>query len=174
MESTDWIPGKIGNALSFDGVNESVNTSDKDYFSPSVNTVAFSLWARIPSNAPAVGDGTRGGSGAVLIGKGMPSNYEWSLENDGNSKLFFTSYVPTGGSHGWVQVNRAMNDGQWHHYAGVMKEPSTRMTLYIDGVQAGVTTTFFNSPMVNGTAPLTIGQRGDGNYFTGDIDDVRI
>lgn len=163
---------KSNAGYSFDG-NDDVTFTDQDYFSPFVNDLSISFWARVPSSAPA-GGGTCGGTGRYIVSKGNGSNeWEWNFKNVSNTSICFAMYDPTGGTiHAQTSYSMTMNDNTWHHYA-VTIDYLTNVSMYVDGVLRSTDTTF-SSSMGNQAQPLQIGRRGDGNYFVGDIDDVRI
>jgi hypothetical protein len=83
------------------------------------------------------------------------------------------------GGTGDLYSNTPVEDGQWHHVAGIFRKP-TRVTggglkfLYVDGVLDG--TQAVTSEHTIYTDPLMIGGNATwiGREFTGGIDDVRI
>jgi hypothetical protein len=166
-----FVTGKYGQALNLDG-NDSVNIPDKNYFSPSVNDLTVSTWIKIPTNASSQGNGSCRNAGRYFIAKGGSSNWEWGFENDRNNRLCFNTYTLSGSNHATVSVSRTMNDNVWHHYAATMDD-GVSLKLYVDGNLVAIQTTF-SSTMGNGTNPLQIGRRGDGNYFIGQTDNVRV
>jgi len=66
-------------------------------------------------------------------------------------------------------------DGQPHHIAGVYDSVADTLTLYVDGVVAGSTSTVGFTPR-QGTEELNIGRANDGfsQGFAGDISEVRV
>ena len=58
--------------------------------------------------------------------------------------------------------------GAWHHVVGVADDVSKTITLYVDG-QAKNSSTYSGTLYDHGTSAYSIGQ-----YFTGNLDDVRI
>lgn len=66
--------------------------------------------------------------------------------------------------------------GKWFHFAGVF-QPNGFVRLYIDGKLTAESTTAPPSVLVDSSAELRIGARGDGladTYFKGLIDDMRL
>jgi len=161
-----------GSAISFDGIDDLVVVADRDTFSPPVNTMTISFWAKIPTTATALGNGSCGSTGRYFIAKGNTNQWEWAVENDNNSKLCVNLWQLNSNNHGNVSISRTLNDGLWHHYA-ITLTYLTRLVLYLDGVQVASTTSF-SKTMGNGTEPLRIGGRADGNNFWGILDEVRI
>ncbi len=159
-------------ALDFDGVSGFVDIPDQNFFSPSVNDLTISMWAKVPVSAPAIGNGACGGAGSYLIAKQGASDWEWTFENDRNTALCFSLWRLNGQSHANVPRARTVNDGLWHHYAATI-DYLANLSLYVDGVLVGSRTTFAGT-MGNGIQPLQIGKRGTGDYFTGQVDDVQV
>ncbi|MBP9716737.1 MAG: DUF2341 domain-containing protein [Candidatus Levybacteria bacterium] len=170
MKDDQCIAGKC---LLFNGSSSYVSTADRDAYSPSVNSISVSFWAKIPTNATATGNGSCGAAGAYMVAKGNTSNWEWGFENDNNTLLCLDLFQTGGNAHKLISVSRTMNDGQWHHYAATI-EPGTLVTLYVDGVLVTSSNSGFSGSMGNGTQPVEIGRRGDGNYAGEYVDDVKI
>ena len=75
------------------------------------------------------------------------------------------------------QGSTPMNDGEWHHIAGVRKSAWDAVYLYVDGIQVGSTTNdSVNS--TNNTSPVQIGNLYNypdlSYHFDGLIDSVAI
>ncbi len=78
----------------------------------------------------------------------------------------------------WTDVssNIDVNDGQWHHIAGVFASDSNKR-LYVDGTLRAVMSE--SIPSSAAAQYLTIGRDGDSNpnperYFEGDLDEIRV
>lgn len=172
--ANDSVTGKIGTALDFDGVDDYVRINDQNVFSPVVNDMSVSVWAKVPVSAAAVGDvGGCGNTGALLLSKGSSANgWEWLFENNNNSKICFTTHQSTGSPHAVTYYNMTLNDGGWHHYVGTI-DYLNRQALYVDGVEVSSVTSFTGT-MTNSISNVLVGRRSDGNYFTGQMDDVRM
>jgi hypothetical protein len=170
--------GPLGQALSFDGIDDGVSFADQAAYSPATNDITVGVWARVPTNAPPVGDGEcNGGEGGYFFTKASDGGWEWEFENESNSRLCFRLAREFGPTHALVDDFRTVNDGQWHHYAATVDDLN-QVNLYVDGDLASSTTSFSGS-MVNDSASLWLGRHGNahvyGNrYFTGDLDDARI
>ena len=166
--------GKLGSALSFDG-SDGVDVSDQDYFSLSNNDITVAVWAKVPKSVSAVGDGMVGNTGRYFVAKDTQtpaSNGEWGFENDNNTLLCFDLWQLSGSNHASVCDSRTVNDGEWHYYVATV-DYLNELILYIDGAFT-TSTTSFTGVMGNGIKDVQIGRRGDGNYFDGSIDDVKI
>lgn len=67
----------------------------------------------------------------------------------------------------------AINDGQWHHLAGVVLSTNV-IQLYVDGRLEAQTSTTHTGYAGYATPRLNIGHTGTTGYFTGQIDEIRI
>ena len=168
-----WSSGKIGSAVSFDGINDYITVTDN-------STINF-------------------GSGALTISgwfKTSSSSNEYILEKDINActnASWLVGVTTAGGcaagkldaligttSTSCAQEDMCsattVNDGIWHHFA-LVRNPSATNYLYIDGKldaqktdQGGSTTN---------TQPITIGAANNdsgsySSFFNGLIDEIRL
>ncbi len=187
--TTSPTPGKIGQALYFDGLNDSVNIPNSSSFSlTATDRFSIFLWMKeatstifSPSYKPLInkiGDPStfkgfwfqRGGSnnGGILnqsLQAGFSSNF-------GTNNYFCN--MGTGSGAGNVL------DDRWH-YVGFTYDGSQAIAgikIYIDGVDdtvSGLTCgSFVNGSPTSNTTPIVIGREFTGPYFKGNIDDVRI
>ena len=163
-----WVDGKRGKALNFDGVNDYVGVSDQSIFSPSVNPITVSAWVKLPGDA---GGGASGGAGKYIVSKGAASNWEWAIEYDGGD-IFLDAWLLGGTEHMIALYTGLRGDSNWRHIA-ITLQASVKAELFVDGISRSSDTTP-SSSMGNGTATVRVGARGDGNYFNGLIDEVRV
>ena len=139
-----------GNALAFDGVDDEVRTAAAPTFGTGDFTVETWVRTSTASTSPFVAVGSVGG------------NDYWLGMVNGNA----TISVSGGGCVGTSLIN----DGHWHHLAGVRS--GTSLTIYVDGIAQ---TTVANGNGASPTAPLGIGSFGNGSYFwPGSLDEVRL
>lgn len=151
-------------SVHFDGTDDYIQTNVPPIASGAARTVE--AWIKTTSNT----DPNLGGVQNVIVDMGVHStgnrftlnvlfNYAIRLEVQGN------------GLSGTIPVN----DGLWHHVAGVYNPAATnKISLYVDGVLdvAGNLTVAVNT---SATGDVVIGRRADGlNRFNGNIDEVRI
>jgi regulation of enolase protein 1 (concanavalin A-like superfamily) len=158
-----WITGKDGNALQFDGVNDTVLAGNAAALT---GTTDFTLgaWVKVNSGSAlgtVIQQREPGGSG--YLG-------EYMLNVNANGTVNFFVYG-TSGYQFDLTTTTTVNDGQWHYLSGVRS--ATTGYLYIDGVQAATASGTIQS--LNALA-VSIGYdyRDTNKHFTGLIDDVRI
>ena len=113
----------------------------------------------------------KGGLGSDSVGQNM--NYGIWMTNAEKVKAGFET---SAGADQYVTSVNSYNDGHWH-YAVVTNDGST-LRLYIDGVQVATKALAGASPENTGTKPVRIGANSrvtpPGNFFTGELDEVRI
>ena len=162
---SDWVDGKLGQALDFDGSNDHITIPDGSNFKPS-GSVSISAWVKTTANTAGDAD--------IILGRGGSGGDDgYSLEVRGNKASF---YSQNGGpfATGDVQSDADVNDGIWHHLVGVY-DTSNNM-IYLDGSLASTTAVGFTTILHDASATPTIGKRPDqlSLYFNGLIDEVRI
>ncbi|MDP3772440.1 MAG: LamG domain-containing protein [bacterium] len=155
--------GKIGQALSFDGVDDRVNIGS----SASLNILgdfSFSGWFKANGNYTTA-------QAFVANSNGQSGNYAVTFALTDN-KFEFWNWA--GGSN--ITSTRSISDDNWHHYAATRTGTTGNWTLnlYIDGILDKTETSTTNPA---GDSFITaIGRFGefDGYYLNGNLDDVRI
>lgn len=162
-----WAPGqgRIGGALDLDGTRSFVDCGDAVDFSCR-DRLTVSLWFK--SRSARKGNQT-------LIAKG---NDSWSLSTAGEKgHLVFALNGPetTGKDKHkmpWVTSKEGVDDGQWHHVAGVYD--GEHVSLYVDGALAG--TVAASGPLTLNSEPVWLGNNpaARGLFFNGWLDDVRL
>lgn len=155
-----WVPGKIGGALSFDGVDDYVNCgSDKSLELSSAFTLAgwFKFEPRIA-----------GGKGFVQKGVStFEYDYMFYLSTSGHASLYFKN---PGGTFFYSVYIVDIRDGLFHHWTGTFD--GRYLKLYIDS-QLKETKDTGGTKVRTTTSNLTIGF-GYGNYAKMLADEVRI
>ena len=154
--STTTKPGRIGQALEFDGSDD--RTSHGSVFNTSTEDFSVSVWVKTD-----VGYVDQGSSSNGILAKGLGSPYWGIYFNSNNQPYFSINNVSNAG------ISTAINDGQWHHLVGIRSGDT--LIIYLDTVRGtdGATTGTV------GSGSFYIG--GDGStarYFNGTIDDVRV
>ena len=171
MGSSSAVTGTYHYSPSFvlSGINYQDVTS-----SPSLQLSQFSVAAWFKTSTNFGSDAfiiNKGGVGSESSGQNL--NYGiWMTSTEQIRAGFETSTA----ADQYVTSVNTYNNNQWH-YAVVTNDGST-VRLYIDGVQVGTKSTLGASPESSGTKPVRIGANSritpPGNFFTGNIDEVRV
>ena len=171
--NTDWIKGKAGKALDFDGTDDYVTvpqTANLDGFSQ----FTISAWIKQDSSKDA----------AFLSTKNSNNSGPYYVWINGNGSItFFASAVNANNRYSYITTNTTglITYGAWHHVVAVFNG-STDLTVYVDGVSYtgtyGSAGSAFSS-VVDTSIPILIGTYSTygpdaGIEFNGKIDEVRI
>ena len=168
--SPTWTTGKLGDALTFAGSNESVSVPDTAALDLA-GSWTVSGWVNFSSLPGA-------GNVAWIVEKTNASNqgnYSIGYENkfiDGNSTLM-VYYTSSGGST-YVEDPSPISLNTWYLVTGVWDSSSQYLYLYINGslVSAGYTGA---APQTGSGVPLYIGNSQYNNSgLDGVIDDVHV
>ena len=174
MDDSDWISGKIGNALDFDGSgNQYVRLLGVPDLLDGLTEVTVCAWLKynpasvesdgtiISSYSPGVGvlfwvDNVGGGSGNQNTVSFNVSDSSGSNQVEGSTDLVIT--------------------GQWDHYCGAYSSAAPFLRLYKNGVLDQEKTTGYFAPTIVGNGEdiqfgaSLYGQR----LLNGALDDIRI
>ncbi len=166
----EWTKGKKGGALKFDG--------KKDYIAI---TKAFYKRTGIPAMTVAAWIRTSNPNEQVIAS--FDGNEYWQLGINGtiakNGQVAWSVMTDAGPLN--LGGRTRVDDGKWHHVAGVFE--NGRSTIYVDGIADGtmVTGHTFGTGKrrygflgVGSKADDYDGTKAAGTYFAGDMDDVRI
>ena len=159
MEEADWIPGKFGSALYFDGT-EGISTAYTSF-----PTTAFTLSAWIKYT-----------TGGVIIGR---LNSAWT--SAANGSFMFSANAGSFGLYGrWSNASvdhqvatTGHTDGNWHHIATTWD--GALIKDYLDGVQ--LDTQNEAGSFSGSTLAIYLAQRqysASPARFTGGIDNIKI
>jgi hypothetical protein len=160
-DNAQWIPGKVGGAISFNGSNYVEVADHPSIGTDLTNGFTVSTWFRSRVPLPATG-GTR-----------TPRMLE---KGDG---YFFLMNPGTGGMNLLVKKNNAnftaslgdsLDANVWYHITGTFD--GTTIRVYLNGDLKG--STALAAPMDDDHLPLRIGSDDAGAFFNGDMDEVMI
>ncbi|MDP6627710.1 MAG: DUF2341 domain-containing protein, partial [Methanopyri archaeon] len=181
-ESSDWIPSKapfdenvvnsetsggFGKALDFNGADESVSIPDQAALRI-VPPITVEAWIKADTWATETYQG-------IIVDKhhwqGIGGYGGYVLRTGGAGKLNF-NFGACIGSWPSAMSTVSMEKDRWYHVAGTHDGSTIR--LYIDGQDAGSTST--SKSICKTNIPLTIGRGSFWNdrLFDGTIDEVRI
>ncbi len=162
--ATDWVRGRVDNALDFDGSDDTAIVSGT-FAPPGTGSVAFFM--QVP--------GPPASHGRIF---GSANNWEVRHVQNGNpdgvpNGIVFDLGYPAGGANDVFITTSAIDQpGRWYHIAAVFNQPAGTYSVYLDGAlhKSGTTTL-----VTEASGTLTIGTRtGSSNYFVGRLDDLRI
>ena len=149
-----FAAGKVGQAFSFDGVNDFVEVPDNTSLDPTEITIA--TWVNIASSPTTVGN---------IVSKGVNSGYRFRINNDRAVQVLDRGSTNMLYSTGLVPLN------QWTHITVVGS--STGLRIYLNGILDASNSVAYGAPDTSGT--LKIGaEPGFGEFFNGLIDEVQI
>jgi hypothetical protein len=153
-----WVPGKVGTALLFDGVDDYVEIPHHEGLTVD-NEVTVALWIN-----PEHHDFTNTGWGGIMA-KGNPRTY--NLYTTAAGTLHFSTAGVGSTSTDTITLN------EWSHVAAMVSAGSH--AYYINGAPSGGGGSGIDLPGTSNTAPVTIGYIGGTNqFYKGMIDEVYI
>ena len=171
METADWIAGKVGSALSFDGSGERVSMQN-----PPAGDFTISFWMRSTqefqaTNAPPAGR-------AIVTADSPGATNDFMIAGtraEGVNRISFQTghaggLLPNSVIHG----TSAVNTGGWIHIACTRVQASGEMKIYVNGAPEAVG--IGSTAILNANPVLSFGGNpaGAGTSFQGDIDELRI
>src|SRR3989344_5727462 len=164
FDATTTTRGKLGQALSFDGVDDYVNSGLTTEEIGAITTI--SLWAKTSTSTTQTLIGARDLGGTNYL-------YWFSMESTGKLQLYIRSVSIFVGP-----VNSAKSDDKWHHYVVSYIGGSTTASFYVDGAFVGTGSSNAVTASSNQNRPLFLGAVNAGSslsgFLNGSLDDVRI
>jgi hypothetical protein len=159
-------PGRVNQALQFNGANSSLELS----YAPQlalISDMTFSAWIRTTATRPEAIFSTFDSSQSE-------AGYLFKTNEAGALSLRLGGANSTSGGSVEVSDDRVVNDGNWHHCAMVISLGKD-VTFYVDGKRTS------SSPVATrpGTSPVpfqigSLGYPYYANLFSGVIDEARI
>ena len=149
-----WVEGIKGNALSFDGVNDYVQTSNLSLGS----SMTISFWIKSSNygnKIPISIDGSNYGFGPCIYFACNTIN--WNIGDGCTGAFSGVSVYP---------------DENWHHFVIVVSNLTNNSKLHIDGKFIG--TSLYRNPTVSNGVFRAGSSHSSSYYFPGLIDDVQI
>lgn len=157
-----WVPGKIGQALNFNGTNQSASIPSA--IQNNIETYTISVWVKT-TQAPA--------TAVPIVSKwdGSATGYPYSLQLQPTGKVSFAA--SDGTNSPTVTSAGTVNDGTWHNITAV-RTKSSILKLFIDGAVSGSIADNTTASTANNTAIGIAQQTGGTTYFLGSIDEVKL
>jgi cytoskeletal protein CcmA (bactofilin family) len=152
-----WVSGRVGGAARFNGANEYLEVAQESPFDIS-QRITVAAWIKVNAFNRSY---------QAIVTKGDSA---WRIQRYSNtSKIEFSC---TGLSNWYMFSNGSVNDGQWHHVAGVYD--GSRMYIYIDGSLDNWQ--YSSGTISTNNYKVIIGENAQqrGRYWNGLIDDVRV
>jgi hypothetical protein len=155
-----WTTGKIGGALSFDGVNDSLEVSEDFFYG---NSFSFSFWVHNSLN----NGNTNSTSNKLLFSNGTTTDpnkhLHFGFRQSGT--LFF-------GFHDNDLESSSIGSSTWKLFSFTYDYSNKRRRIYVD---SHLVSSDMSSNHYLGRSNLVLGKRSfTSNYFTLETDDVRI
>jgi len=160
MTTDNYVDGKRGRALEFDGENDYVGVPHDDSLN-TPTTFTWMGWLRIAGDTGAIQRVSYKQFSVTYLAVDPSYAEIWAELN----------YVTSDWTRTIWSVDVSTIDNEWHHFASVYDGSESR--IYFDGnLKASKT---MNEDIETSTAPLWIGQKGnDTEYFYGSLGSVRI
>lgn len=157
------VLGAVSKVMKFDGVDDLITVADDASLNFGTSG-SFTLEGWV--NTTDTGSFQR-----VLI-KPVGGGQSYSLAiNNGKAHVRFDDGATSGGFS--AESTASINDGTWHHIAGVFDNTGNTLKIFVDGQLA--TTTAVTTNPIQGTEALQIGGHPSATqYFNGQLDDIRI
>jgi hypothetical protein len=157
-----WVAGKFGQALSFDGVDDYVQVPHSPSLIPAAGKATVSIWINAKRHTGPGGSQWQG----VFAKGGAPRLYNMYTEASG---VIHFSTGPSGAYVGTLSTSQ-LPLNEWVNVTVVV---DGRHRYYFNGEPAGEPTLAATVP-TGGTAALTIGKTDEANFFLGMIDEVQL
>ena len=155
-----YAAGEVGQAFSLNGTNGYVAIPDSPSLDAFATKITIELWLKANSLSANP-------DWVWIVTKG---NSSWELQCTSGAKTI--TFNASGTSNVSLTGSRNVNDGQWHHVAGVYD--GTHMFLYVDGtLDVSQPTT---GAIAQNSYPVYIGQNAEAPRvpFNGLIDEVSL
>ena len=164
--NTSIVPGKMGNALSFNGTTAYATAADSNALDYNAS-LTLSVWIKTTQAASTT---------AAIAGKGFfsASVNGYGIYLDSNDSYHVRFQTRTGATNVTADGG-IVNDGKWHNVTGVRNSSTNGTLIYVDGVLKDTNTqsalTNMSSDKNFGIGAAYVGSSWM-NFFAGFIDEV--
>jgi len=160
LEGPDWVDGKFGKALDFNGASDYVDAgNDPITDTNGTKILSISAWVKRATNTSKVLVAIRRSPGGYILGVGVTGASA--------NQIKMTKFAIVD-----IYLGTFPQDTDWHHLVGVWDEKG--QTAYIDGVVNGNSADTANFSSASAGKLLIGGDTNDQGYTDGAIDDVGI
>ncbi|MBB5889180.1 LamG-like jellyroll fold domain-containing protein [Kutzneria kofuensis] len=177
---SSFVPGRVGNAASFDGVNGAAATTGVDLRLDQSFTV--SAWVLLPNKDCDLSTVSACKVDAVTVDGAHSSKFRLGhiIDADNNQLGAWTFEMPESDADNAVVTKAAVSTlpsevNTWTHLVGVYDPATKKVWLYVNGTRVGDGT--LNSPW-QPSGGLVIGRgkvnSANAEYWPGSVDDVRM
>lgn len=130
IDNVAWVQGKFGPCLTFDGTLDRVSLPVIPI--ANLNQYSLSIWTKTTATSYriAISQSTESGDpvGNIYLGQYSDNKAVFRVRDDAGNVALISGYGPT------------VNDGLWHHIAGV-RYAVNDFRLFLDGKLLGISTT---------------------------------
>jgi len=172
-------PGQVGNALSFGGVNGTVDLGSNLSMLQGVSAATLACWVK---PAVAIPSGSYQDLVSISVNATNPTDTSravLSIQGNGTGGNVFTGArsTDTEGLKSFADTTN-LTPGTWYHIASTIDYQNNRLQIYINGLLKSSTTVAFAQATTANTASrnAALGSQdaGDGNFLNGLLDEVRV
>lgn len=167
-DNSQWVEGKVGNALSFDGIDDYVDVGN-DSSLDMTNGFTVSAWVKTDGFGPT----------QIILAKDHPGQRAYVLYFHYSNTAVNFQVFDTDITYTVLVGNSSLSADQWYHVVGTyeyVSDESSVLKVYVNGVLDNSTSTAVG-PVQSTSSNVNIGRRsypGHESPFDGSIDEVRI
>jgi hypothetical protein len=173
QNGANYVTGRVGQAFAFDGSNDYLAIPHSDILNPAPQqTLAF--WIKFDSLP---------GDYLDILQKGIGSgNTQYYVRTNDANGLDIISCI-TSRCYGFAKgydtslsyAALGISAGNWYHIAFVVNDAEQTSSVYVNGVQKGVSSGYPNlESYSDNSSQLTLGGSGWDGYFPGALDEMKI
>jgi hypothetical protein len=159
----DWIAGRIGNALDFDGINDYLNCGN-DPLLQLTGDITLAFWIK-PSNI--------GAHRINLLDKSYSGEFTLVVETDGALSYYHHRTVSPYYWSAYKVASIPIQNGTWQHIALTRDTNARRIQVYYNGILKATVVYPSDALPAASSNPLKFGN-GYAGAFEGQMDDIRI
>jgi len=157
-----WVPGRSGQALNFDGVDDYVDMGSNASLKP-VSAITVSAWIKFNSLTADIR--------AISDWHGLASEDRWIFYENSATVIYWYVCNVNGVNTAYVAYTPTLNT--WLHLVGTYN--GSAIEFHVNGASVGTTALSGNLNAGSSNYTVRIGKQATtGGYFDGLIDEVRI